>query len=44
MQGFRLNSQGLAVLASVHLDRLLGLTVVGASLWVGAWLCSYGLH
>jgi hypothetical protein len=44
MQGFRLNSQGLVVLASVHLDRLLGLAVVGTSLWLGTCLCSYGLR
>lgn len=44
MQAIASTTRGLGVLFSVQKDRLAGIAVVAAVLWVAAWLCSLGLN
>jgi hypothetical protein len=44
MQAITTTTRGLAVLFGTQKDRLAGLALVAAALFVSAWLCSLGLR
>ena len=43
MQAIMTTTKGLTVLFSTQKDRIAGLALVAAALFVAAWLCSLGL-